>query len=228
MLTEFYKKGDPGDITNYRPISLLSMIYKVMTKVIRRRLEKIIGETSVFPPEQAGFRKKFSTVDHIHTVSIILEKSYEYNVNTYLLFVDFTKAFDRVELPAIWQAMESFGIEEGLIKVIELLYANGTAGVKVGNRRTEINIQRGVRQGDSLSPLLFILTLQYALNNVRLLGKGFRMEGALLSYLAYADDVVLLAHNCEDLQALADTSTPLLVTLLLNESQASATCSVAP
>ncbi|EYC02572.1 hypothetical protein Y032_0099g3187 [Ancylostoma ceylanicum] len=175
-----------------------------MTKVIRCRLEKVIDELSIFPAERAGFRKRFSKVDHIHTVNIILEKSHEYNVNAYLMFVDFRKAFDSVELPAIWHALESFGIEQELIRVIQLLYANGTAAIKVGNQLAELNIQRGVRQGDSLSSLLFILTLQYALNNVNRLGKGFRMGEALLSYLAYADDVVLLAHDCEGLQALSD------------------------
>ncbi|EYC16752.1 hypothetical protein Y032_0032g2474 [Ancylostoma ceylanicum] len=199
-----YKKGDSRDVANYRPISLLSTIYKVMTKILCRRLEKVIDELSIFPPEQAGFRKNFSAVDHIHTLDTILEKSYEYNVNLCLMFVDFTKAFDRVELPAVWQALETFGIEQDLIRVIQLLYANGTAAVKVGSRLAEINIQRGVRQGDSLSPLLFILTLQCALNNIRGLGKGFRMNGTMLTYLAYADDVVLLAHDCEELQALAD------------------------
>ncbi|RCN29871.1 hypothetical protein ANCCAN_24372 [Ancylostoma caninum] len=99
-------------MTNYRPISLLSTIYKVMTKVLCRRLEKIIDETYLFPPEQAEFRKKFSTVDHIHALSITLEKSYKYSVDTYLLFVDFTKAFNRVELSPIWQALKSFEIEE--------------------------------------------------------------------------------------------------------------------
>ncbi|EYC05466.1 hypothetical protein Y032_0082g1601 [Ancylostoma ceylanicum] len=199
-----YEKGDSRDIANYRPISLLSTIYKAMTKILCRRLEKVIDELSIFPPEQAGFRKNFSAVDHIHTLDTILEKSYEYDVNLCLMFVDFTKAFDRVELPAVWQTLETFGIEQDLIRAIQLLYANGTAAVKVGSRLAEINIQRGVRQGDSLSPLLFILTLQCALNNIRGLGKGFRMNGTMLTYLTYADDAVLLAHDCEELQALAD------------------------
>ncbi|KAK6762238.1 hypothetical protein RB195_023088 [Necator americanus] len=61
-----YEKGDPHDIGNYRPICLLSVIYKLFTRVILNRIEKVLDEGQ--PCEQAGFRKGLSTIDHIHTV----------------------------------------------------------------------------------------------------------------------------------------------------------------
>ncbi|KAK6765924.1 hypothetical protein RB195_025689 [Necator americanus] len=68
-----YKKGDPHDIGNYRPICLLSVIYKLFARVILNRIEKALDEGQ--PCKQAGFRKGFSTIDHIHTVSKHIEVS---------------------------------------------------------------------------------------------------------------------------------------------------------
>ncbi|GFR72988.1 endonuclease-reverse transcriptase [Elysia marginata] len=65
-----YKKGVPGDIANYRPISLLSHSYKIFTRLIQKRMERILDENQ--PRDQASFRKAFSTTDHMHTLNVVL------------------------------------------------------------------------------------------------------------------------------------------------------------
>ncbi|KAK6055793.1 hypothetical protein COOONC_06702 [Cooperia oncophora] len=113
-----------------RPISLLSTLYKVLTRIFTDRLTATIEEKSILPPEQAGFRKHFSTIDHIHTINMITEKCHEFNIELCAVFVDFKKAFDSVELPMIWKALEHFGVEENLIMAIQLLYAHSTAAAE--------------------------------------------------------------------------------------------------
>ncbi|KAK6730827.1 hypothetical protein RB195_007348 [Necator americanus] len=81
-----YKKGDPHDIGNYRPICLLSVIYKLFTRVILNRIEKVLDEGQ--PCEQAGFRKGFSTIDQIHTVSNFIEVSREYKMPLCFTFIN--------------------------------------------------------------------------------------------------------------------------------------------
>ncbi|KAK6757367.1 hypothetical protein RB195_015285 [Necator americanus] len=88
-----YKKGDPHDIGNYRSICLLSVIYKLFTTVILNRIEKVLDEGQ--PCEQAGFRKGFSTIDHIHTVLKLIKVSREYKMPLCLTF-NLKKAFDSV------------------------------------------------------------------------------------------------------------------------------------
>ena len=71
------KKGDRNDLQNYRPISLLSMLYKTFTNIQTARLEKQLNNEQ--PSKQAGFRCQFSTITHIHTLCQIMEKAREYN-----------------------------------------------------------------------------------------------------------------------------------------------------
>ena len=110
-----YKKGDPHDIGNYRPICLLSVIYKLFTRVILNRIEKVLDEGQ--PCEQAGFRKGFSTIGHIHTVSRLIEVSREYKMPLCLTFIDLKKAFDSVETEAVVEALDNQGFPTQYIKV---------------------------------------------------------------------------------------------------------------
>ncbi|KAK6039241.1 hypothetical protein COOONC_05433, partial [Cooperia oncophora] len=74
---------------------------------------------------------------------MITEKCHEFNIELCAVFVDFKKAFDSVELPMIWKALEYFGVEENLIMAIQLLYAHSTAAVRIANQLAEFNLQRG-------------------------------------------------------------------------------------
>ena len=91
----FFKKGNRKDIKNYRPICLLSNMYKLFTKIITTRLEKKLDENQ--PREQAGFRSKYSMTDHIHAINQLKEKCREYNIPLCVAFVDYEKAFDSVQ-----------------------------------------------------------------------------------------------------------------------------------
>ncbi|KAK6761513.1 hypothetical protein RB195_022543 [Necator americanus] len=101
-----YKKGDPQGIGNYRPICLsLSVIYKLFIRVILNRIERTLEEGQ--PREQAGFRKEFTPIDHIHTVSKLIEISREYKMLLYLTFIDLKKAFGTVETDEVMEALDN-------------------------------------------------------------------------------------------------------------------------
>lgn len=104
-----HKKGNISDLENYRPISLLSHMYKWFTKIITKRLERKLDFYQ--PREQAGFRSGYGTNDHLQTIKTLVEKSIEYNKPLVLVFIDFKKAFDTVELSPILSASEQSRID---------------------------------------------------------------------------------------------------------------------
>lgn len=193
-----YKKGNPLDVGNYRPISLLSCIYKIFSSILSQRIAQKIDNAQTI--EQAGFRSGFSTIDHIHTLGQVTSKYKEFNKPLYVAFIDYSKAFDSINHNAIWNALQLSKIDQKYINIIKFIYANSTSKVKLETRGEEVKIERGVRQGDPISPKLFIAVLENIFKNLNWHHKGIEMDGRYLSHLQFADDIVLLTEKPEELQ----------------------------
>ena len=151
MAVLFFKKGDKTLLKNYRPISLLSHVYKLFSRVVTNRLARRLDEFQ--PPEQAGFRSGYGTIDHIHTVRQIIQKSEEYNRPLCLAFVDYEKAFDSIETWAVLESLQRCQVDWRYIQVLRCIYDHATMTVQTQNQQTKhIQLRRGVRQGDVISP----------------------------------------------------------------------------
>jgi len=191
-----HKKGDITELENYRPISLLCHLYKLFTKIIAKRLERKLDFYQ--SREQAGFRKGYGTNDHLQAIKVLIEKSVEYNRPLVLVFVDFHKAFDTVELSSIIAALEQCRIDYRYTRLIEYIYSNATTTVKLHETTEKIKISRGVRQGDTISPKLFIAVLEYAMKSLSWEDKGVNIDGERLTHLRFADDIVIVSDNIGD------------------------------
>ena len=152
----FFKKGNRKDIKNYRPICLLSNMYKLFTQIITTRLEKKLDENQ--PGEQAGFRSKYSTTDHINAINKLKEKCRD--IPLCVAFVDYEKAFDSVQTQAMLTSLQEQGIEDVYIEILKDIYTDSSVTVHLHKESEKIWIKRGVRQGDTLSPKLFTATLE--------------------------------------------------------------------
>lgn len=109
-LIVLFKKGDAADPSNYRPIAILPILYKVFSKIICNRLRIMFDNAQT--ADQAGFRSGYSCDDHLLTSVVIVEKAYEFNMSLWAATVDFQKAFDTVEHDSIWKAMRDVGIPD--------------------------------------------------------------------------------------------------------------------
>lgn len=197
-----FKKGDATNLENYRPISLLSVLYKVLTKVLTNRLNAKFDFYQ--PVEQAGFRKGFSTIDHIQSVRTLIEKCTEYNIPLHLAFVDYHKAFDSIETWAVLDAMHDARIDSRYTEIIGHVYGNAAMRVKIDDELTtdKIPINRGVRQGDTISPKLFTLALENIFRKLPWLDRGISIDGKHLHHLRFADDIVLISKDSEELSTM--------------------------
>lgn len=124
LIIKIGKKGDLGQCSNWRGITLLNTINKVLSTIIHDRISSVLDKH--LRKEQAGFRAGRSCIDHINTLRIIAEQSVEWQSPLYMLFVDFKQAFDSVDRCMMWTVLESYGISGQLLNIIQQLYRNTT------------------------------------------------------------------------------------------------------
>ena len=184
------EKRDMRDIKNYRPISLLSHIYKLFTQILQKRVERVLDENQ--PREQAGFRKGYSTVDHLQTINQLIEKCNEFNRPLCIGNFDYEKAFNSIEHKAIFKALRPIGINETYITILEDTYTRVHMDSQVSE---EMPMPRGVRQGGPIFPKLFKATIQEMFKNVQLEEKGINIDGEKPSNLRFTDDVTLTTED---------------------------------
>ena len=122
------KKGDPRICSNNRTIAQISHASKVMLKVIQHRLDMYMKQEIAI--EQAGFTKGRGRRDQISNLRWIMERSTEYQRPIYMCFIDYSKAFDCVDHPTLWNMMEEMGVPEHMVQVIRSLYTNQEAKQK--------------------------------------------------------------------------------------------------
>ena len=197
-----YKKGDPDDIKNYRPISRLAHSYKLFTRLLQNRMEEVLDRNQ--PREQAGFRKKFST-DHIYTLNQVIEKCNEFNLPLCVGYIDYEKAFDSVEHFAIFEALRKINVKEDNVQILENIYFNATARIHIDGMESEpFPIKRGVRQGDPISPKLFTAAIEDIFRKAELTD-GIDMDGETLTDQRFADDVALLTKTPQQMESQMNT-----------------------
>lgn len=119
-----------------------------------------------------------------------------------MAFVDYNKAFDSLTHEFIWKTLKNQGVRRKYIKIIRKIYENTTAKIQLEQEGEEFSIQRGVRQGDPLSPKLFTAVLESIFREMDWNEYGININGTNLSHLRFADDIVIFAETPDTLQTM--------------------------
>ena len=189
-------------LDDYRPITLLNTELKILARVLANRLQLVISD--LIGSEQTFAAKGRSIQDNLHLVREVLENGTE----AALISLDQSNAFDRVDHRFLATVLETAGFKPEFRKWISMMYHNPQAVVQVNGRRSRVfTIERSVRQGCPLSPLLYVLALEPLLRRLRDRTtnpalRGVPFAGPLTARVsAFADDITVFVSRRLDIKA---------------------------
>ena len=181
-----FKKDDPTKISNYRPISLLPSISKILERLVYTRLESFLSVNNILNPSQFGFRKKFSTDLAIAHLLDKITSAFAKKEHVIAIFMDLSKAFDTINHDILLHKLRNYGIRGTALSWFKSYLSNRQQYVlNDKNKSSMLNIRCGVPQGSILGPLLFLIYIN-----------DITKSSSTVSFILFADDTnILYSHK---------------------------------
>ena len=154
--------------------------------------------------EQNGFRPRRACIDHINSITSIIRNRRNKNLDTYICFVDMSKAFDHLDRHILFNTLKNdVNIGSNIYNAIKSLYNNTCCRILLNDYSTDyFDVISGVKQGDVLSTTLFAIYINSLAKEVKSLNKGINIAGHNVSILLYADDIALISESEQNLQSM--------------------------
>ena len=197
-------KGDKDKrlIKNWRPLTLLNTFYKIVSGCIAERIKPNLNK--IIHSDQKGFVPGRFMGEVTRTTYDTIQHAKENNLAGLLLCIDFEKAFDSLSFSFLYKTLDIFNFGSEIKQWIQTLLENFKAVINhCGNISSKFDVSRGCRQGDPLSPYLFILGIEILAHKIRndTSLKGFKVGNLVYFLDAYADDITIyLTPGVENLQ----------------------------
>ena len=203
VICPILKKGKKEEVKNYRGVTLMDTAYKIYANILNERLkkemEKKLGEG------QFGFRKDRGTMDAVYVLNYIANREVaKRRGKVFAFFADLKAAFDKVDRKKMEEMMRRAAIGRRLKKRIMETYKETKCIIKVGDKKSEeFWTSSGVRQGCPLSPMLFNMYIMDLEEEMRKEQTGGIVVGREKCWtITYADDIVLLAENEQEMKGM--------------------------
>ena len=203
-----HKKGDMRELSNYRPLAMANILGKVWTGTLSRVLSHYAETHNILSSTQEGFRAQKNSLRQVRNVINGIEDAKLYNKNLYLLYIDFTNAFNMVQHHLLYTILQWLGVPDQMRECVRSLYTEATTQFITPAGLTEPTpITRGTLQGDTLSPLLFLLYVEPLHRWLHQGGRGYEF-GCLtpaenvqhrMASAGFADDTSALTNTLENI-----------------------------
>ena len=200
-----FKKGEENEAKNYRPITCLPTIYKLLTLIITESIYTQITDMDILPYEQKGCtRKARGCKEHLILDRNILETAKKNKRNVSILWIDYKIAYDSVPHSWIEEILTLYKFDPIIRNFIKQNMKTWRMRISLPTKECkitldEIFIERGIFQGDSLSPLLFCIALAPLSRILQRAKVGFKLIQKTISHLLYMDDLKVYAKNREEI-----------------------------
>ena len=190
-MTPIYKKKDPDDIANYRPITLLNADYKIFMKALSMKLADAVPE--VIHRDQAGFMKGRSIFDQDKTTKLVIDYMEGIKMKGVVVALDQEKAYNKIIHDYLWAVLRKFEFPENFINVVASLYKGAVTKIMInGELSLPYLITRGVQQGNPLLYLLFGLAIEPLAQSIR---RAAEINGILIPGRQDSLKIKLFANN---------------------------------
>ena len=193
-MTLIDKKEPSLEITKKRPLTVSSVMLCVITKIIHARMNIICEREGLYGIIQYGFRKQRSTTDCVFIILSAIKTARRKHKTISIAFCDIAKAYDSVCRELLYTKLRYLGFGGRVVSIIRSMYYNDSVRISLESGVSEpLYFTQGVKQGCSLSPLLFslyIAQLGTALHRSKL---GINIGAELITALFFADDLVLIS-----------------------------------
>ncbi|XP_020220498.1 uncharacterized protein LOC109803368 [Cajanus cajan] len=201
FITLIPKNDNPQGLGDYRPISLIGSVYKVLTKVLANRMSRVMP--TIISGSQSAFVKGRQILDGVLIANEVVEEARRLRRALVCFKVDFEKAYDSVNWEYLWDVMGKMGFGPTWVSWMRECVCLTKSSVLInGSPTEEFNVGRGLRQGDPLSPFLFLIAAEGLNQMVQLavsldLWKSFIVgkDKIQISHLQFADDTLLLTQG---------------------------------
>lgn len=201
IITLIPKKENSNNVNDMRPITLLEIPRKIITKAMTFRIKQVLS-SNIFINEFQFCHPGRLIHENVHTLNLLIERAKSKGTNLHAAFLDCSKAFDYVSHDYLIEILKERKCGENFLKFISC-FLKGTSKIVFKNSTSDkIKIERGVPQGETLSPFLFILAIDPLLNainddkNI----KGSIIANKRVKVMAYADDLVLISESKKDIE----------------------------
>ena len=198
-----YKKGNPEDLSNWRPLTIAPCLYRTWTCTLSNALQAINRRcTRLFNENQKGFIRGIDgCLEHSRIAAEVLNDANRERKSVYIMAIDLRDAFGSVPHQLIHQILNEMNFPSNIKNIIKDTYDGGYTKIRIGNEEsTRIKIGQGVKQGCPLSPTIFNLCINPLLNTLQSNGEGYRVRDIKVGVQAYADDVLLFSENREGME----------------------------
>ena len=200
-VSPIFKKGSRNLAENYRPISLTSIVCKMMETLIRDRLMQHLKDEKLLSPKQHGFISGRSTVTQLLNY---LDKCIQDTVDGHVvdaIYLDFAKAFDTVPHRRLLGKMEAYGISGAILEWVKDYLSGRTQTVLVNGERSDTApVISGIPQGTCLGPLLFVIYINDLLDDIESDGFLFADDTKIFRKITSAGDSVTLQADIDRLE----------------------------